>query len=229
MRFINLAIAVVATLMVVVAVLLVASLISQPPPQQPKAVNPGGLPIPPWAMRFGNERAPVVLVEFFDLLCPYCAYAHVELGPLIKEMVQEDRLYYILVDFPVHGDAAWALHQRLHCAYDELGPSATLDLVNKLFHIWYLAKCADMPAAFQLPICKNKISEDEAIVNMSKTLQPYVCRFNVTLTQALGVSDAFRKVGIRIGGTPTFIVYKNGTLTVVEGAYVDKIKQLLSG
>ena len=226
MRPVNLAIAVVAALMVVVAVLLVAPLISQPPPQQPKAVNPGGLPIPPWAMRFGNENAPVVLVEFYDLLCPWCAYAHVELGPLIKEMVEEGKIYYILVDFPVHRDAVWPLHQRLHCAYNELGPSATLDLVNKLYYVWYLATCK---STIQLPICKNTISTDEAIVNMSRTLQPYVCHFNVTLAQALGVSDAFGKVGIRIGGTPTFIVYKNGTLTVVEGARVDLIRRLLSG
>jgi len=216
MRLVNLAIAVVVALMVVMAVLLVASLVSQPPPQQPQAVNPGGLPIPPWAMRFGNENASVVLVEFYDLLCPWCAYAHVELGQLIKEMVEEGKLYYILVDFPVHREAVWPLHQRLHCAYNELGPSATLDLVNKLYYVLYLAKF------------KRAISEGEALANMSRTLQPYVCHFNVTLAQALGVSDAFEKVGIRIGGTPTFIVYKNGTLTVVEGARVDLIRRLLN-
>ena len=217
MRLVNLTIAVVVVLMVAVAVLLVVPLFSQPPQHPPQVVNPGGLPIPHWAMRFGNGSAPVVLVEFFDLLCPYCAYAHVELGPLIKEKVQEGKLYYILVDFPVHGDAAWALHQPLHCAYSELGPSATLDLVNKLYYVWYLAAI------------KRAISESDALANMSKTLQPYACRFNVTLAQAMGVSDAFGKVGIKIRGTPTFIVYKNGTLTVVEGAYVDKIRQLLSG
>jgi len=218
MRLVNLAIVVVVALMVAVAVLLVAPLVSQPPPQHPpQVVNPGGLPIPSWAMRFGNGSAPVVLVEFFDLLCPYCAYAHVELGPLIKEKVQEGKLYYILVDLPVHGDTVWPLHQHLHCAYEERGPSAALDLVNKLYYVWYLAAV------------KGAISESDALANMSKTLQPYACRFNVTLAQAMGVSDAFGKVGIKIRGTPTFIVYKNGTLTVVEGAYVDKIRQLLSG
>jgi len=217
MRPIDLAIVLVVALMAAVAALLVAPLISQPPPQQPQVVNPGGLPIPSWAMRFGNENAPIVLVEFYDLLCPYCAYAHVELSPLIKEMVEEGKLYYVLVDFPVHREAVWPLHQRLHCAYNELGPSATLDLLDKLYYALYLAKI------------RGAISEREALANMSTTLQPYVCRFDVTLAQALGVSDDFGKVGIRIGGTPTFIVYKNGTLTVVEGARVDLIRRLLSG
>jgi len=225
MKLVNLAIVVVVALMVAVAVLLVASLVPQPP-QQPRVANPGGLPIPPWALRFGNENAPVVLVEFYDLLCPWCAYAHVELGPLIKEMVEEGKLYYILVDFPVHGEYVWPLHQRLHCAYRELGSSATLELVDRLYYVWYLATCE---GTIRLPICKNTISPNEAVVNMSKTLQPYVCRFNVTVAQALGVLDAFKKVGIKIGGTPTFIVYRNGTLTVVEGARVDMIRQLLSG
>jgi protein-disulfide isomerase len=172
-----------------------------PPPPSPQA-----LPIPPWAISFGAPTAPITLIEFYDLNCPYCAIAHEQLDPLYRQLLAEGMLRLIFVDLIVHPEAL-IVHQYLHCAYKQLG-NKTYDLLTELYKAYLKGgvesqleilrqyKCADAPS-------KNDFDNGAN-----------------ALGAALGLGKPM--------GTPTFVIIKNGTINVVVGADVAKVVSLLS-
>lgn len=61
----------------------------------------------------GNPNAKVVVVNYDDFECPYCARAHQTLFPqLLKEY--GDRVAYIYKDFPLSEIHAWAIHAAVN-------------------------------------------------------------------------------------------------------------------
>jgi protein-disulfide isomerase len=193
---------------VVIFIAIVALVIYTKLPPPPPSLQ--DLPIPPWAISFGAPTAPITLIEFYDLNCPYCAIAHEQLDPLYRQLLAEGMLRLIFVDLVVHPDAL-IVHQYLHCAYKQLG-NKTYDLLTELYRAYLKGgvesqleilrqyKCVDVPT-------KNDFD------NGAKTLL-------AALTQ--------RGVPIRQVGTPTFVIIKNGTINVVVGADVAKVISLLS-
>jgi protein-disulfide isomerase len=190
---------------VVIFIAIVALVIYTKHPVPPP--SPQDLPIPPWAISFGAPTAPITLIEFYDLNCPYCAIAHEQLDPLYRQLLAEGALRLIFVDLIVHPDAL-ILHQYLHCAYKQLG-NKTYDLLTELYKAYLKGgvesqleilrqyKCADAPS--------KKDFDNGAYA----------------LGAALGL-------GGKPGGTPTFVIIKNGTINVVVGADVAKVRSLLS-
>jgi len=188
---------------VIVALVIYTKLPASSPSQQ-------ALPIPPWAISFGASTAPITLIEFYDLNCPYCAMAHEQLDPLYRQLLAEGALRLVLVDLIVHPDAL-IVHQYLHCAYKQLG-NKTYDLLTELYKAYLKGgvesqleilrqyKCADVPT-------KNDFDNG---------------------AKALLTALAQRGVPIRQVGTPTFVIIKNGTINVVVGADVAKVISLLS-
>jgi protein-disulfide isomerase len=165
------------------------------------------LPIPPWAISFGASTAPITLIEFYDLNCPYCAIAHEQLDPLYRQLLAEGALRLVFVDLiDVHPEAL-IVHQYLHCAYKQLG-NKTYDLLTELYKAYLKGgvesqleilrqyKCADAPT-------KNDFDNG---------------------ANALGTALGLGKPK----GTPTFVIIKNGTINVVVGADVAKVISLLS-
>jgi protein-disulfide isomerase len=75
------------------------------------------------AARFlGSARAPVVLVEFSDFQCPFCArHARETVPRLEREYVRPGKLRYVFRDFPVVGLHPRALkgHEAARCAGDQ--------------------------------------------------------------------------------------------------------------
>lgn len=90
----------------------------------------------------GNRNAPLVLLEFSDFQCPFCARYFRETLPLIEEnYIKTGKLKYVFRDFPItaaHKDALkaaeaagcaldqnkfWELHDRLFANQTTLGPS----------------------------------------------------------------------------------------------------------
>jgi protein-disulfide isomerase len=193
---------------VVIFIAIVALVIyTKLPPPSPSQQD---LPIPPWAISFGASTAPITLIEFYDLNCPYCAMAHEQLDPLYRQLLAEGALRLVFVDLIVHPDAL-IVHQYLHCAYKQLG-NKTYDLLTELYKAYLKGgvesqleilrqyKCADVPT-------KNDFD------NGAKTLLTALAQ---------------RGVPIRQAGTPTFVIIKNGTINVVVGADVAKVISLLS-
>lgn len=189
---------------IAIVALVIYTKLPAPPP------SPQDLPIPPWAISFGAPTAPITLIEFYDLNCPYCAMAHEQLDPLYRQLLAEGALRLVFVDLIVHPDAL-IVHQYLHCAYKQLG-NKTYDLLTELYKAYLKGgvesqleilrqyKCADVPT-------KNDFD------NGAKTLLTALAQ---------------RGVPIRQAGTPTFVIIKNGTINVVVGADVAKVISLLS-
>lgn len=57
----------------------------------------------------GNPNAPVTVVSFDDLECPYCARMHQELFPATQERYK-DKVRFVYKDFPLESIHPWAVH-----------------------------------------------------------------------------------------------------------------------
>ena len=195
---------------VLAAVIVYSNLISQSQPQAFSTTSAGGLPLPNWAITFGDPKAPITLIELFDLHCPYCAMAHEQLDPLYRELLKTGKLRLVFLDLIVHPEAAPA-HQYLHCAYNQLG-NKTYDLITQLYKIFLSDGAQKQLEILQGYRCTNtpsKLVFDSAVKELLSAL-------------------AQKGVAIRQLGTPTFIIIKNGTINVVVGADVARVISLIS-
>lgn len=195
---------------VLAAVIIYSNLVSQSQRQTFSITSVGGLPLPSWAISFGNPKAPIMLIELFDLYCPYCAMSHERLDPLYRELLEEGKLRLVFLDLIVHPDAVLA-HQYLHCAYKQLG-NKTYDLITQLYKVFLSNGAQKQLEILQQYRCTDAPSKSE--------FDSAVKTFVGTLVQK----------GVSIGqlGTPTFIVIKNGTINVVVGADVARVVSLIS-
>ncbi|MEM1924715.1 MAG: thioredoxin domain-containing protein [Pyrobaculum sp.] len=162
------------------------------------------LPLPEWAISFGNRNASVVLIELFDLHCPACAYAHNQLDPLYRELIREGKIRIIFLDLIVHREAVLA-HRLLHCAYSKLGEE-TYELITQLYRV-------DKTKQIELLkryMCDNAPSEED----FKKAAEDII--------------SYLRSRGVRQIGTPTFIIIRNGNVNIVVGANVAEVKSLIS-
>lgn len=99
----------------------------EPQPQQPVDVPLGDAP------SVGDADAPVVIVEYTDFQCPYCARHHAQTYPQILEnMVETGRVRYVFKDFPltsIHPQAVLAA-EAARCAREQ---EAYLEMHDALF------------------------------------------------------------------------------------------------
>jgi protein-disulfide isomerase len=101
------------------------------------------------AYAFGDPDAPVVLVEYTDYQCPFCARHAIQTQPkIVENYVETGQVYYIIKDFPlqqIHANALLAA-QAARCAGDQ---GAYLEMHDMLFarqNSW--SSAADPLAAF---------------------------------------------------------------------------------
>lgn len=204
---------------VLLSIAIVYTRLGPPSVQTPSQL--GELPLPTWAMSFGNPNAPVTVIELFDLHCPYCAWAQTQLDPLYRKLLERGELRVIYLDFIGHREALIA-HQYLHCAYRQLGDK-TLDLITKAYEA---LGCERHPQGI---LCSPQGPEKQL-----QLLQQYKCVDAPTVNDFDNAKRAFERYLAQIGvdkwrqGTPTFIIIKNGTLHVVVGAQVDRVASLIS-
>lgn len=162
------------------------------------------LPLPEWAISFGNRNASVVLIELFDLHCPACAYAHNQLDPLYRELIREGKIRIIFLDLIVHREAVLA-HRLLHCAYSKLGEE-TYELITQLYRV---DKTKQIELLKQY-MCDNAPSEEDFKKAAEDIISYLLSR------------------GVRQIGTPTFIIIRNGNVNIVVGANVAEVESLIS-
>jgi len=98
----------------------------------------------------GNPKASLVMVEFTDFQCPYCARYHSASFPALKKAyIDSQRMRYVTVDFPLSfhelafkaAEAAhcgerqgqyWAMHERLFRATPNLQADALVGMAQEL-------------------------------------------------------------------------------------------------
>ncbi len=67
---------------------------------------------------FGPDNAKVVIVEFSDYTCPYCAKFANEVEPKIEQNYG-DKVKFVFRDFPVHGEVAYKAAEAAECAGEQ--------------------------------------------------------------------------------------------------------------
>jgi protein-disulfide isomerase len=147
-------------------------------------INVNGYPV------LGNPKASLVMVEFTDFQCPYCAKFHATTYPALKKSyVDTQRMRYVSVDFPLefHG-LAFKAAEAAHCG-DQQGQY--FPVFDKLFQAspridpGSLVKIAE-------GLGLNAASFKECL--SSGAMEPKVRR-GLAQSAALGID-----------GTPTFVI-----------------------
>jgi protein-disulfide isomerase len=110
--------------------------------------------------RGGPENAPVLVVAFDDLQCPFCSKMHAELFPAILDRYK-DRVHVVYLDFPLSEIHSWAMHAAVdaNCLAAET-PAGYWDYVDYV-HAHYAeiggAEATAAKAALEL----DKLAVDE--------------------------------------------------------------------
>lgn len=103
-------------------------------PEQP--AQPGKINVSadddPWR---GNKDAKVVIIEFSDYACPYCARFATEVEPKILDNYG-DRVKIVFRDFPVHGQIAYLAAEAADCAGEQGKYWEYHDLLFENQHEW---------------------------------------------------------------------------------------------
>jgi protein-disulfide isomerase len=142
----------------------------------------------------GDEKAPVIIVEFSDYQCPYCGqHANQVLPQIIKEYVNTGRVRYFFRDVPVEANhpQAFKAAEAAHCAGDQ---GKYWEMHDRLFKNQHLLAMSDLAAHAQaLGIDGSKF---QRCLDGGK-YAPQIRK---------DIGDAI-KFGVR--GTPTFFVGKH--------------------
>jgi len=84
----------------------------------------------------GDENAPVIIVEFTDYQCPFCARHFSDTYPLIQQnYVDTGKVKYVVMDFPlsnIHPEALSAA-EAARCVGDQAGNTGYFEMHDKLF------------------------------------------------------------------------------------------------
>ena len=190
--------------------------------EAPEPIDPSTIPTPEAvelseniAGTIGQENAPVVIVEFTDYQCPFCARHALETYPtLLTDEIESGRVKYILKDLPLdqlHPNARaaavaarcageqegyWAMHDQLFAGQQEWSTSAD----TKTIFVQYATALELDPAAYETCLTSGKY---DALIEE-----------NVQEAQKLG-----------IGGTPFFVVQG---YPVISGAQpIEVFKQVI--
>ncbi len=172
-----------------------------------------GAPVSDGDYATGDKKSDVVVVEYSDTECPFCARLH----PTMSQIQSEygDRVSFVYRYFPltqIHPNA-FAEAQALECVGTQLGSQKRRDYINQMFAYKINNNTMTLP--------KNKKEE------LAKSLGADMNAFASCMsgpTSATKVSDSIQD-GVKAGvtGTPaTFILKRDGdeyeVFAIIEGA-----------
>jgi protein-disulfide isomerase len=141
---------------------------------------------------FGQADAPVTVVQYASLTCPYCKRFHTEVYPAFKrEYIDTGKVRYILRDFPI-GRQSGQGSVALRCA----APEKYLDLYGRFLD--------QQPAWVSQEVRVDAVFAVAAQAGVSRADYD-ACRTNVALVENIkAIKDRGRKLGII--GTPNFFI-----------------------
>jgi protein-disulfide isomerase len=185
-------------------------------------ISPDGRP-----SRGGPSSAPVVIVNFDDLECPYCARFHEEIFPAITQRYG-DKVHIVYKDFPLSEIHPWALRAAVdvNCLAAE-SPAGYWNLVDYI-HAHASEIGSDPAAAKAAPDAPKSDKPEHTLERANAQLDKVtldqgtfqkvdVTRLNACiLKQDTAAIDASKQIGnsFNLGATPTMFI--NGDK--IEGA-----------
>lgn len=184
-------------------------------PTKDDVMQPGPLP----EMSWGSETAPVTIVQYASLTCPYCRKFHAEVFPELKrEYIDTGKVRYILREFPI-GHTSGNATIALRC----VPADKYLDLYGRFL--------AQQGSWVSLEVRIDKIAAVAAQVGLKGAELDACLKDEALIGKLKWVKDRGRKLGVI--GTPNFFVdgklYKK-VLTMSDiRAMVDPIVAAQSG
>ncbi len=171
----------------------------------------------------GSEDAPILIVEFSDLQCPYCLQHFQQVQPLLdKEWIEKGQVRLVFVPFPlaIHPQAPKA-HEAAECAGVQGKFWELHDLIFSKQQEW--SGKAQAPEIFKT--YANELGLDSG--QFDACLDSGQMESKVEQGLALGEQAQVR-------GTPNFFLIKNGQGTRIPGAlpyeqFNQALNELLTG
>lgn len=150
----------------------------------------------------GSKNAPVTLVEFTDMQCPYCQKAHDKLSAELYKTYTKDQVRWVFKHFPL-GMHNWAepAHVALECAADQK---------KKAF--WEMSEMFFRDAKDRTETKITKENVNDRAKSYAKELKLKVGKFEKCLSNEKMLSRVRRDVeeGSRVGVTSTPTIFVNG-------------------
>jgi protein-disulfide isomerase len=169
----------------------------------PKTMDAGGILVK------GDPNAPITIVEFTDMQCPFCGrYAENTLSKIDQEYIKSGKVRYIVKDFPlesIHPNALRAA-EATHCAAEQ---NKAWEMHDRLF-------------ANQQKLTKEDITAHAAALGLDSA------KFEACLDSDRYAADIRKEIAVGqssgVNGTPTFFLG-------VSDAQPDQMKpqRMLSG
>jgi protein-disulfide isomerase len=139
----------------------------------------------------GDPNAPITIVEFTDMQCPFCGrYAENTLSKIDNEYIKTGKVRYIVKDFPleaIHPNALRAA-EATHCAAEQ---NKAWDMHDRLF-------------ANQQKLTKEDITADAAVLGLDSA------KFQACLDSDRYAADIRKEIAVGqssgVNGTPTFFL-----------------------
>lgn len=155
----------------------------------------------------GNPKAPVMIVEYSDIECPFCKQYHSTLHLLMNEYEKEGKVAWAYRHFPVHRNSSKEA-QAAECAAELGGNKAFWTYLDKIF--------AATPSNDGLDLARLPDIAKETGLNVDS--------FNACLSSekyAAKIDEHFQDMkNNAVQGTPYAAIFVNGELVheVREGA-----------
>lgn len=185
---------------------------------------------------FGNPSAKVVLIEFMDPTCPFCAEFGVEYGNYLNDLISKGAVYYVVQYFPTHVLSYYPTDNEtfmdgvedwigLRCVYYEYGPGSALSLIHEFDQINYLYNTKYSETGNTTYYLLYPVLEYEFLARNYPN-----CAFNYSMTYLMNyVNNALNNMTMVQGimnipsslmGTPLFIIYNrvNHVVYIMAGA-----------
>lgn len=157
----------------------------------------------------GNPSAPVKLIEFSDLECPFCKRFHLTLKQVVKEYVATGKVAIVYRHFPLESLHSQARREAeaTECAASLGGNSAFWAFVDAVFEVTPSNNGLDLA---KLPDIAEKVGLDRNAFNQCLTDGKFVDRVSRDLEDAASAGGR---------GTPySVIVASNGEKFIISGA-----------
>lgn len=158
---------------------------------------------------FGDANAPITIVEYSDIECPFCNRFHATMNEVLEKY--DGKVKYVFRHFPLNFHPNAPLYaEAVECVYADLGKEKAFKVLNALFTTQPLQKITSGQAQVLGTFIGSQIQADATAITACLTSG----RFSAKVT-----SDTASGSIAGVSGTPSaFIMNKKGDIQTVSGA-----------